>query len=250
MNTTENILRNGREMIAKLQASPDSFAEYNELLSLFFKGLPIAMLGELLRHANERVVSGALFFAEELGGNASHVLDEIIGHVHDQNPRLRISAFDAICNVITCGHESVFIHVVRGMHDTDWHCRKMAMLWMMRVPETWLSATLQAMQEDGSDPDIQAGLRMLLGESCRDITQIKTWILDGTPLVRKFGMIAAGRSAEFHPQLLELAAQSEDADLRECATVQIHFRALLQKKPRWSTGDQGKKAIARGGSKC
>lgn len=218
-----------RELVAKLLANPDTFSEYNDLLSLFFKGLPIATLSELLRDPNDGVIAGALFIAEELGAKATPVLNEIIIHVTHKNPRIRISAFNALGSSTRDKNQNAFVHVVLGMRDADPHCRKIAMLWMMRVENARLKAALQSLQSDNSDPDIQNGLRMLLEEPSQDATQIHSWILDKDALTRKFGMIAAGRAANIHSHLLEMAAQSMDADLHECATAQIRFRALRQR---------------------
>ena len=99
---------------------------------------------------------------------------------------------------------------------------------MMRVGIDWLKAALNEMRHDGSDAELQNGVRMLLSESARDVVQIESWIRDEAPQNGRFGLIAAGRMAD--PHLLEFAAQSENPELRECAASQLHFNMLRQRR--------------------
>jgi hypothetical protein len=228
MQANDEIARGGRTLVADLLARPDSFSRYNDLLSLFFRGLPLATLDQLLRHPNERVIAGALFIAEELGSSAAPLLGQMAARARHGNPRIRMSAYDALCNCVPQDNPKEFINVALGVGDPDPHCRKIAMLWMMRVPSGWIQAAHNAAEIMGSNPDIQEGLKML-GESLDDATQIRAWILDDRPLARKFGLIAAGRTADSHADLLELASRSDDTELRACAAAQVQFRTLRRR---------------------
>ena len=88
----DEVVRKGREIIANVFANPGTFSRYNDLLRLFFRGLPIPMLRDLLRHTDERVIAGALFIAEELHGKATTALEDVVVHARHENPRIRISA--------------------------------------------------------------------------------------------------------------------------------------------------------------
>jgi hypothetical protein len=228
--STKSIFDQGQELISKLLAHPAdaSGQDFNDLLSLFFRGLPITNLGALLECPNTNVQMGALFVAEELGDKATPVLPNVIGCLDHKEARIRYSAYNAAASCSSRGDPSAFVHVVLGIRDSDAACRKIAILWLMRVEEFTLRATLRALEVSGSELEIQTGLRMLL-EDFANASRITDWMLDERPLVRKFGAIAAGRAASTQPELLKLAASSDDSDLRISAAAQMHFLALRQK---------------------
>jgi hypothetical protein len=230
---SEDVLRRGRELITHLQENPEDGAAYNELLSKFFRGFPVAFLGELLGQPHDAITAGALFIAEELGSGAFPVIDDIISHTANANPRIRSSAFAAVCRVCK-GEGKALVHVCRGVLDSDPHCRKTAMLLMMRVPDVWLKGALGMIGNAGVDRDIREGLTGLLREPSQDPSAVQALILDQCPLIRRFGVIAAGRMGKLYPHLLEMAAKSEDADIAMCATEQQRFIALRQRREKGS----------------
>ncbi|HEV3298847.1 MAG TPA: hypothetical protein VG055_04375 [Planctomycetaceae bacterium] len=78
-------------MVAKLLAQADraSVHDYNHLLSLLFRGLPIDLLGALPQCPDKNVIAGARFIAEELAERAAPVLDIILLRLkHDDAKRL------------------------------------------------------------------------------------------------------------------------------------------------------------------
>ena len=219
--------RIGAALLAKLRDDPDGFCQYNELLALFMGGeLPLVSLRELLRHPSEPVVAGSLFIAEELGPRASGLADEIIGHVGNKNPRIRISAIEALNGVISEGLECKFASVIAGMRDGDPHCRKIAMLLMIRAPEEWLHESLRSLEAHDCDPALRAGLEELVGATGRDVNWIEKSLASDDPLVRRFGVVAAGRYATTDQRLLEVAALSQYPDVQMCAAAQIKFLSM------------------------
>ena len=216
----------GAALLARLRDDPDGFSQYNELLALLMGGLPLVSLKELLRHPSEPVVAGALFIAEELGPRAGSLGDEIIGHIGSKNPRIRISAMEALSGVISEGLEYKFAHVVAGMQDEDPHCRKIAMLLMIRAPEGWLNASLRPLEARDFDLALRAGLGKLVGESGQDADWIENSLASDDPLVRRYGVVAAGRCATTNRRLLEMAALSQYPDVQICAAAQIKFLSM------------------------
>lgn len=220
---TEYVLQQSKELFRELQLNPEAFAGYNQLLTLFFKGLPLSILQELLRSPHKRVLKGALFIAEELGASANDVLPDIVRAAASAHPEIRAAAYAAICMTISKNDQGEFCYVIVGLVDPDPQCRKMAMLWAMRIENARLKAALEAMEQSGMEPSIQVGLRWLLAESAQNPTQIMTWINKADPLLRRFGAVAAGRVASAHPQLLEIASHLDYQDIKEAASAQIRF---------------------------
>jgi hypothetical protein len=226
----DDVIRNGRDLVAKLLVRADrtSGEDFNNLLSLFFRGLPMGLLGELLQCPDKNVIRGSLFIAEELAYRAAPVLDLILPLLNHEDAAIRYCAYSATASCASRGDPAAFSYVVVGMRDADAACRKIVMLWMMRVDDSTLASALRTLELCGADHDIQRGLQTVLGDA-RDDTRIKELILDETPLARKFGLIAAGRAADKHPALLKLAAASDDSDLQRCAAAQLEFTAIRRK---------------------
>lgn len=229
---SDDILKNGYLLLNEVCVHPDSFSGkgYNELLSLFLKGLPLSELRSLLRHRNERVIAGALFITEELGAKAGSLLDDVIILAHHSNPRIRGSAYGAIGRCISDGPADAFIHIVLGINDTDAVCRRVSMIWMIRAPDEWLSVANRLLGSSQSNAGVIEGLNMLLGESARDGRTVKSWVLSESAFIRKIGVIASGRLADEDIIPLELAAQSQDIEIRECA---IGYLNLIRRPRKW-----------------
>jgi hypothetical protein len=227
-NAEGDIAQQGRALVARLLAQPDSGTgrDYNNLLSLFFRGLPTGLLEELLRSSHKDVIGGALFIAEELAEKAAPVRDAVLRHLTHEDASIRYSAYYAVASASR--GTGAFSHVVAGLRDQDAPCRKIVMLWMIRVDESTLASASRAMEPWNTDHDLQRGLQMLL-EGGQDYERVKSWILDARPLIRKIGVIAAGRAARTDSGLLALAADSDDSDVRNCAIAHRHFLAIFAK---------------------
>ena len=213
----------------EVSEGPDDGKASNSLLDQFFRGFPICFLSELLRHPKEQVIASALFIADELGTRGAPVLDDVIAHTAHSNPRIRRSARGAISCL--CGGDAIaYLHVCRGVFDPDLHCRRLAMLLMMRATDARLSDCLRATGDATADRELRDGLAMLLGESSRDPLAVQAWLLDQNPLIRRFGLIAAGRLFQSHPHLLDTAAKSCDEEVATCAAGQKEFIEILQRR--------------------
>ena len=86
--TGKSIVEQGSEMVARMLALPAqaSGRDFNDLLSLFWRGLPIAELEKLLECPSDRVIQGALLIAEELDAKAAPVLQRLIGYLKSDDP--------------------------------------------------------------------------------------------------------------------------------------------------------------------
>src|ERR1700722_3088432 len=157
-------LIHGRSLVSLILAEPDNEAgrRSNELLSLFWNGLPISMLSELLDHPNTRVVQSGLFIAEELGKKASPLIESIAKHLREPDPHTRLAAYEAVAHCSMGEQTGDFLGVIYGMRDVDVSCRKIAALAMMRSDDSTLLASLRRLERTPPDLELEKGLRMLL----------------------------------------------------------------------------------------
>ncbi|HEV3300546.1 MAG TPA: hypothetical protein VG055_12940 [Planctomycetaceae bacterium] len=112
----ESMVDKSRGLIARILARPDdaSGQDFNDLLSLFFRGAPIAMLRELLD-----CPKGALFIAGELGDKATPFLETIARFLGRKDSRIRSSSYNALAHCSSRGEASAFMHVTLGIRDSD-----------------------------------------------------------------------------------------------------------------------------------
>ena len=117
----ESMVDKSRGSIARILARPDdaSGQDFNDLLSLFFRGAPIAMLRELLDCPNSNVIEGALFIAGELGDKATPFLETIARFLGRKDSRTRSSSYNALAHFSSRGEASAFMHVTLGIRDSD-----------------------------------------------------------------------------------------------------------------------------------
>ncbi len=53
----DGLLEEGRALLVELEAKPNAFNRYNDLLSLFFRGFPKSSLRDLLYNSNKEVIT-------------------------------------------------------------------------------------------------------------------------------------------------------------------------------------------------
>lgn len=241
------VLRRGCELLAAMLEAPRAFAGDGacELLAQFFSGFPIGILGLLLSSNDESVAQSALFIADELGRRAEPVIAMISSCLNRSDPKTRYGALEAIGSCATREHGDAWLKVAVALRDPDKSCRKIAMLQLTRAGADVLASALPAM--DGQHPadGIQAGLRWLASASSKDVDVVQEHIGDPDPLVRKFGVVAAGRLAKSDPSALIGAADSDDDDVRTAAQAQIQFMKIQRRRSeRQNRNETGTRARA------
>ena len=222
-------IQTGERLITEMLSNPDhaSGSKLNDLLSCFFAGLPIKLLGPLLQHSSKKIITGALFIAEELGEVAAPLFDEIKLHVHNEDPEVRYAALNAIESCADEMHrEDAFAHFVQALQDPDQHCRKIAVLCLMRTEGNQLGAP----QKDSDVVDAEQEVRIILNRISDDGLQIKSWMASQDSSRRLLGLIAAARAADCYLKLIELATKSDDSDLQTFARACNNFLLLRRRK--------------------
>lgn len=195
-------------LLQELQADPERFhtsGRAHDLLQLYFRGLSLDSLAELLRSKDVHVVRSAAFVASELGSAARPLLGEAIALAAHPDRFVRFHALDVIT---VCGDgldAGSFAHVARVVASDDDGLAGFAMRLVSRAAREQL---VGAAHELASDHRHAAGLRALV-ES--EPGTIEALIHSSDNLLRRYGAIGAMRLAEAHPELLREAAALPDS---------------------------------------
>jgi hypothetical protein len=219
-----------QELLAKVIVQPDTATgeDFNMLLRCFNHGFPTEAIRQLLQQGNRRTVLGALFIIEELGKRAAAVLNDAVPFTRNADTDVRYAAYNAVARTAAELEDAAFANVVMGLNDLNPRCRKIAALWLMRVRQAVLIAAIRGFDATFDDDDMRKGLQWLASDPASPV--IQTWINGDTRIMRRFGVIAAGRIASSDLTLLRLAAQSEDHDIRVVADAQLQFIAIKARR--------------------
>jgi HEAT repeat protein len=213
-----------KELIQDLLAEPSRFADAgraHELLQAYFKGAPVDTLRPLLRSEDLRIRRAAAFVVSELGRQASPVLDDVTSLMNSGDRYLIFHAMESITVCATGEGAAEFLHVVMKLEDPDAVLRSLAMFLMSNADASQLGAAYDLMK--GEPSDHQLGLELLMEPSATD-ESILALIASDKPLRRRYGAVAAARSYEKSPRLIETAAVSEDDDIGSFVKAFIRSR--------------------------
>jgi hypothetical protein len=206
----------GSKLIASLLANPKKFDDSGnayELLQEYFAGYPISSLRELLRSEISLVQKSAIFVAAELGRAAKELLDDIVPFLAAEGRFFRYHALEIIAACATGEDAQKFQHVILALEGDDQILRGLAMRLAARVDQSAISAVFQL--AGGGVPALQihsSGLSLLMSDA-PTAERIRKFIRSETPLMRRYGAIAARRTCSSHPEFMADVATSDDAEL-------------------------------------
>jgi hypothetical protein len=200
----------------------------NLLLREFFHGYPIERLRDLLRSDNDDVVASALFIAGELYEQAAPVMDEVARLLDHPDWELRFDAADAVAYVASSEHGAAIAKAVRLVRDQDERVRWRALRLLGNQPQDKLAASLPWVE----DSELRELLSWLLaGEDSEAYKREVVARLRGADrLARMFAGAAASRLADTDRALLELAARSEQPEVRRNAEAHLDYLALRERQ--------------------
>jgi len=211
----------GNPLVAELLADPAAFKERGrayQLLDEYFAGLSVDTLRPLLTHADTLVRHAAVWVASELGQQACTLLDDVITLIQDEDRFLSYHALEVTAVCADGEYLNRFIHIPRALESRDEVIRTLAMRLLTRADEAQLAAGHRQAASIGLSADVhKEGLLMLA--TCRlcNPDDVRHMLLKDEPVARMYGVIAAKHLQQRHPELLQLAAELPDSDVRRFA---------------------------------
>lgn len=216
---------NAEDLIKLLINNPSKFEDNGlglELLSEYSMGYSLDTLEMLLQHEDVYVRNVAVFIAAELGNKACKLLDLIIPLL--QSPITSIRYFALECIIVCAEGPQVrqVVHVLRSMLDGDFAIRSAALRLFSNADAEQVLGAYKNLQP--VDESHRRGLLVLLEEKKIHPEEIMTMIKNDDPLLRKYGAMAAKRVYDIYPELIQIAKESDDPEVRDFA---IHFLDII-----------------------
>jgi len=211
----------GNALIAELLADPVAFKERGrayQLLEEYFAGLPVETLRPLLNHENTYVRHAAVWVTEELGQQASSLLDDAIPLITSED---RFLSYHGLEIAIACAvgkYADRFLHVALALDSADDVIRALAMRLATRADVAQLQAAARAAESNSKVNDVhRRGLSLLASCELRGAEDVRQMLLQSDAVARMYGAIAAKRLRRNQPELLQLAAGLSDPNISRFA---------------------------------
>lgn len=209
--------KSGKALINALLADPVGFDERgdaNELLETYFGGMSLHTLRPLLAHSDGLVRRSATFVASELGYRVKPLIADVAPLIHDPDPHSRWYAVESVMVCSTGSDADWFLLVVQQLESADDWMRRLAMRLISNADFRQLETALKRCNRLGSSAFLHAqGLALLLQGDCAPRSAVTARLESPAPLSRQYGAIAAKLVFQMHPDLLQRAATSPDADV-------------------------------------
>lgn len=217
----ESDMKNAQDILERILKNPrtsvnDALA--NDLLREFHRGRPVHDLRRLLLASDVEITKIGVWIVSELGEKASSLLPEIARMLTHDSRDVRFWAIDAMlmCATPRDGRD-LAVMVSRAADDSDEAVRWKAMDIMARASIEQLTAALRHLEQENSSSIHIAGLRWLVGSCGWNYDEINSLLQSDSPILRKYGAIAAARAATIIPGALGVAILSEDEDVKRFA---------------------------------
>jgi hypothetical protein len=221
-------MRESEVLTQRILQSSDWGVAANDMLSEFHRGRPVEqlrpLLRSLLRSREPLVVRAASFIADELGGKAVTLLEEVSELLGYPDRHVRGNAIGSLLTCAGADHPAQITAVISLLGDSDWPIRWKTMEFLSRASIPQLQAASKHLQRLGAWSDHPAGLVWLLGDGGQEFNQINAWVGSNSSLSRKYGVVAATRLASVNEQPLRSAASSPDEDVQRFADSMLQMR--------------------------
>lgn len=185
----------------------------NDLLREFFRGYPVEHLRFFLNSQDVDVVSTGVWIASELGERNKSILADVLRLLDHPVKKVRFWALDCLFWA-TPENSADFAKGVTMLEDVESSIRWKALDLTARLSASQLEAALNGIKLSNPTSDHLTGLEFLLNQDSRDPDLIISNLKSASPILRKYGLIAAVRSPGLANEALEYAKSIQDPDIQ------------------------------------
>jgi hypothetical protein len=213
----------GDALLARILEGDESAID-KELLSECWSGYPVERLGALLRSDLESVVKTGVWMTEELAELSRPLLNDIEPLLNHQDNWVRGDAIDTVNLAATVDHGEIVARAIERIADDDRSIRFSAFTLLAASTRERLEAALGFIQ----DIDVKEALRSILDEETTvSSTEIRRRLMDGSQLVRLFGLLSAARISDRRADGLRAAMEANDEEIRSFGLREALRRRLI-----------------------
>lgn len=220
-------MNKANELIQAINSNPKMAEDgrmANDLLREFQRGYPVKNLRPLLNCQEPEIVKTAIFIAAELGSKAASLLPLVSVLLDHPTNWVRSDAIDCILTCATRANEKEIATVITMLNDLNGAIRWKVLDFLTNASQEQLLAGLSYFEKHGSDSKHIQGLRWLTNKDGNDLNSIESLLCSDNQLERKYGAIAAARSAPSTIQPLLWAAKLVDEDVKDFADSMLKLR--------------------------
>lgn len=208
-------MNNVDELIAYALTNPERFSEsekVDELLNLFLSGHPVAALKKLIHSDDENVKSIAAYIISEVGLLGDEILDDTITLLDSDDFSIKFFALESI-TICSNGQKSDrFIHVIKFLEDEDPDLRISSMELICNSSLEQLEASLQYCKNHNLIEHV-SGLELLCSDQMVELNELEKKLTAESPLERKYAAIHAGRQLKTAEELNQAQELTNDPEI-------------------------------------
>lgn len=208
----------GKKLIEELLANPKLFNKSHkgyDLLQEYFKGLPLETLIPLLKTSDKSIQGPALWIVSELGNEGCSLLPYVLPFVSSEERFLKYYALECIIVCSKGNHIKEFIHIIKAMNSEDEVIRVLAMYLISNADDIQLQEGIKLVEGLSNNTAHSRGLSALRECASLDSQEIRNMIDSDSPLIRKYGVIAAKKVYQENSNLINYASTSLDPDVQK-----------------------------------
>lgn len=204
------------QLLQRLKRDPDNGPLANDLLQEIFQGHPVESLLDLIHSGDERLVKRGIWLASELGAKCHPILKEVSRLLDHPSEFVRYYAIDCMLTASRLGERELVQKVVSLLHDSSSAVRRKVMDFLARIEVERLSDAMDMSVTSALGADHVEGIGLIVSSS-NSPSEIREFIESDSPIRRRYGASAAARIYDSQTDLLHLALESSDEDLRTFA---------------------------------
>jgi hypothetical protein len=214
--------RRGDDLLAQILGGDEDLA--NELLNECWDGYPVERIRALLRSNVEGAIKAGVFIASELAKRSRPLLNDIEPLINHQDNWVRGDAIDTVNLAATVDHGEVVAHAIEHINDSRRGIRGRTFTLLAASTRERLEAALEFIQDIGA----KEALRSVLDEEATaSSVEISRRLVDGSRLVRLFGLLGAARISDRRADDLLAATEAADDEIRSFALQEALRRRLI-----------------------
>lgn len=208
-------MKKGDKIVQEIISNPEDERLPNDLLREFQKGYPVENLSLLMQCKDEQVCKSAVWIASELGDKCCLLFEDIIRFLSHRMKYIRFFAIDCILSCSASDDGEGIAKVISLLEDIESSVRWKALQFLSRATIAQLEKGLAYYESKQRDSLHTSGIQLLMDANNKKHENVMVFLNSEIPLLRKYGAAAAARIFDYNPELLRIASNSNDSDIKE-----------------------------------
>lgn len=222
---------NGLRLIEKLKQDPENFRKERrgyQLLEAYFNGLSTDTLHDLLRYEDKYIRELTLWIISELGETtAKDFLEEAAIQMNDDNPAIYYRSSEIVACYGTDKYMDDFMRVFAFFEHSNAKIRDLSMFIISGLSERLKEAYAYSVSGKILGDSHEKGLLSLIHINTLTASDITAMLNSDDSIIRKYGVIAAGKVYEKYPDIIQESVNSEDLDVQEYSKTRVAVEAKM-----------------------